>query len=334
MQTKMSLHCGITTSFVLSTIMGLLIMNPAAAWDREHAKTFATLPATAGNPEALTADSAGYLYVSSMFSGDIHKVTPTGDVEQSISVIPSSGLLLDLAFHPISGELLVVDLGAHALLSVDPDSGTAALFSEFPQTSGPNMMTFDALGRTYVSDSYQGIIWQIEPQGGTPRVWLQHELLATKNYPGFGANGIAFNNDASRMYVANTGEDTILEVPVDTNGGAGTPTVLAHSINGPDGLIVDARNNILVASNHGNEIVAIDPSGTAVAVLGDFEGISKSGTVKGLLSPSDLVLTKNSIYVTNFAIDASVFGLPQHATSAYTRLVRRHTIARIKLKLE
>jgi len=109
---------------------------------------------------------------------------------------------------------------------------------------------------------------------------------------------------------------------------------ILYSINRPDGLIIDAQDYILVASNHGNEIVVIDPTGKAVAIYGDFEGISASGKAKGLLSPSDLVQIGNTLYVSNFAIDTSLFGLEQHYASAYTKQVSRHTIARIKLSNE
>lgn len=315
-------------TFIIITSLGL--SQVAAAWERGKVNTFALLPAGSANPESITADTAGNLYVSTFGSGEIHKYDPHGRRLSSIKVSPSSGLLLDLAFHPATGDLLVVDFGARQVLSVDPLSGHATIFSAIPGDKAiPNALAFDRYGYVYVSDSAQATLWRIESAGGAPQAWLSDPLLGTRNYPLFGANGIAFNRDQSVLYVANTGDDTIVRVPVLADGRAGAATVLTNSVSTPDGLIVDGQDNILVASNHGNQIMRLNPAGTAIAVYGDFEGISDKGVVKGLLSPSSLIEVGNSLLVTNFALDVSRFGMAQHATSAYAKQVKRHSIARI-----
>jgi len=133
------------------------------------------------------------------------------------------------------------------------------------------------------------------------------------------------------MYVANTGEDSIVEMAVDAMGNAGETHILVNSINGPDGLIVDDNDNILVAANQSNQIIVLDPTGKATDVLGDFDGINKHGIVKGLLFPSGLVKVDKAIYITNFAVDLDIFGLVQSYSNEYTREVKRYSIARIKL---
>lgn len=61
-------------------------------------------------------------------------------------------------------------------------------------------------------------------------------LLQTSGVPPFGANGLAFNGDRSAMFVVNTGNDTVVRIPV-SGGSAGTPAVFVNSVNGADGLI-------------------------------------------------------------------------------------------------
>lgn len=327
----------IRISFINKTIsalfLNLIISSAAFAWDRGETETFALLPHNSINPEALTADANGNIYASTFFGGEIHRFSSNGQLVKSITVNPSSGSLTDLAFHPLTNALLVIDFGGKKVLQVNPVNGNASTFAEIPggANAAPNVLTFDSFGNTYVSDSFQGIIWRIPASGGFAEVWLSHKLLTTTGHPPFGANGLAFNNDFSKMYVANTGDDSIVQILVDGQGNAGLAEVLVNGINGPDGLIVDENDNILVAANQSNQIIVLNPAGKAISVLGDFNGVSKDGIVKGLLLPSDLIKMGKSIYVTNFALDLGVFGLVQSYSTPYTKLVKRYSISRIKL---
>ena len=62
-----------------------------------------------------------------------------------MSVAGSSNLLLDLAFHPITGALLVIDFGHQQVLTVDPRTGASTIFATIPggAAAGPNVLTFD-----------------------------------------------------------------------------------------------------------------------------------------------------------------------------------------------
>jgi sugar lactone lactonase YvrE len=323
-----------TIASITIILATMLVSGTAFAWDRGEAKTFALLPQNSTNPEALTADTEGNIYASTFFSGEVHRFSAKGELVSTIAVIPSSGLLVDLAFHPITNALLVVDFGGQKVLEVNSVTGSATTFADIPggANAGPNVLTFDAQGNVYVSDSFQGTIWRIPATGGMAQAWLSHPLLTTTGFPPFGANGLAFNNDYSRMFVANTGEDTIVQIAVDNEGNASTVEILVNGLNGPDGLIVDEHNNILVAANQSNQIIMLDPTGKAISVLGDFEGINEDGIVEGLLFPADLIKIGKHIYVTNFALDVSVFGLVQNYSTPYSKQVIRHSIARIKLE--
>ena len=96
-------------------------------------------------------------------------------------------------------------------------------------------------------------------------------MLTTTGVPPFGANGLAFNKAGNALFVANTGNDTIVKIPV-TGGTPGTPAVFVNSINGADGLILDGHDNLWVAANQADEIVVLDPTGKVIAKLGDFDG--------------------------------------------------------------
>ena len=176
-------------------------------------------------------------------------------------------------------------------------------------TAGPNALAFDAAGNVYISDSFQATIWRTAKTGGTPEPWVTDPLLGTAGVPPFGANGLAFNGKASSLFVANTGNDTIVRIPLP-NGAAGAhgmPEVFINSINGADGLIIDAADNLWVAANQADEIVVVDPTGRVIAKLGDFDGIDRQGSPVGLLFPASLVMVDNFLYVTNLSLDLRAF---------------------------
>lgn len=321
-----------TNRLTLTLVMLIsLFSNQANAWDREEAEKFVVLPKAATNPEAITADADGNIFVTTFYSGEIHSYTANGNLIRSIKLQTSSGILTDLAFHPDTGSLLVADFGAKKILNVNPFTGESTVFSQIPgEKAGPNVLTFDNEGNVYVSDSFQATIWKIPAEGGEAIAWLKDDLLSTTHFPTFGANGIAFNNDKTVLYIANTGEGTVLKVLIDENHKATSTIKLVNGLNGPDGLIVDNNNNILVAESFSNQIVKLNPEGNTVDVYGDFEGISKQGIVKGLLFPSDLVLVNEKLFVTNFAVDVTSFGFKQTGTNIYSKQVKRHSIAQIE----
>ena len=330
-----------TLRLVSTALLALALVSPANAWTRSPATTFATLPSGATTPEGITVDTAGNVYVTTFgfpesgpaTTGQIVVFSPNGKLlHPPLVVTGASPHLLGLAFHPTTNQLLVLDFGAGKVLNVDPQTGSATVFSDIGPTSGLNALTFDAAGFVYVSDSFQGIIWRIPSTGGAAVNWKQDPLLTTTGKPPFGANGLAFNNAGTALFVANTGDDSVVKIPV-SGGVAGAAAVLAYSINGADGLIIDASDNIWVCANQSDEIVVIDPTGKVIAKLGDFNGIDNQGAARGLLFPASLVFSGNFVLVTNLALDlGTVFGIPT-VDSQWAAQVTHYTVSKINRTL-
>lgn len=320
----------------IAVCLSVLLPGYAYAWDRSAATNFATLPAGAANPEGIAADAVGNIYVTTFAVSKPNELAqllvfnPNGRLLRQVSIANSSNLLLGLAFHPDTGKLLVIDFGAKQVLDVNPMTGASTVFTTIPggASAGPNALTFDGLGNVYISDSFQGTVWRTGREGGTVTPWVSSNLLTTTGVPPFGANGLAFNKDRDTLFVANTGNDTIVKIPV-ANGAAGTPEVFVNSINGADGLIIDDNDDLWVAANQADEIVVVDPSGRLLAKLGDFGGINRQGEPIGLLFPASLVRSGNFIYVTNLALDLRLFGAVQPVDAQWAAQVTRHTIAKI-----
>ncbi len=327
----------------LSLLILTLLSFHAYAWDRSRATIFATLPPGTAHPEGITVDAVGNVYVTTFDvsktsgPGDLIVFDSNGKLLRHVSVLGSTNLLLGPEFHPITGALLVIDFGAGKVLKVDPVTGISSVFTTVgpPPAHGLNDQTTDSAGNVYVSDSFQGTIWRIGPMGGTATAWVTHPLLTTKGFPAFGANGLAFNKEETAQFVANTGNRTIVKIPVvggspGTTGVPGTPEVFVNSVNGGDGLTIDDEDNIWVCANQADEIEVIDKTGRVIAKLGDFGGIDSKGAPIGLLFPASLVFspTREFIYVTNLSLDLRIFG-QQAVDSQWAAQVTTHTVSKI-----
>jgi sugar lactone lactonase YvrE len=322
------------------------VATPAKSWDRGSVETFATLPAGATGPEGLTVASDGKVYVTTFgFNasgqqpgpGKLYVFDANGKLLRQVNVMGSTSHLLGLAFHPTTHALLVIDFGAGKVLTIDPVNGGASDFMTVGGSAGLNALTFDSSGNVYVSDSFQGIIWKTGPGGGSPTAWVTDPLLLPNGVPPFGANGLAFNHAGNTLFVANTANDSIIKIPM-TGGVAGTPTALVYSINGADGLLIDASDNIWVAANQSDEIVVVDPSGKSIAKLGDFDGIAKDGSPRGLFFPASPAFSKDGkdLLVTNLALDVRLATAnPDFQTlqSQWAHQVTRYTISRVKARI-
>ena len=81
--------------------------------------------------------------------------------------------------------------------------------------------------------------------------------------------------------MTNTAYNSIVKFQVKVDGSAGAGVTFATGLNAPDGLAVDASDNLWVPANQGNEIVVVAPDGTVVAKKGDFDGITDDGSIRG-----------------------------------------------------
>jgi sugar lactone lactonase YvrE len=324
------------SAFVFATFM--LLSASAFAWDRGAVQSFATLPAGAPNPEGIAADRFGNIYASGFSPtsptgpGKVFVFDPTGRLIRVLQPAGSTNALLGMGFTA-DGALLVIDFGASQVLRVDPDTGASSVFITVPAGShGLNALTFDKRGNIYVSDSFQGAIWKTGPGGGLATQWAQDDLLLKPSgFPPFGANGLQFNKDETALFVANTANDSIVRIASNA-GTAGAASVFTNSINGADGLMLDEHDNVWVCANQSDEIVVTDPTGKAIAKLGDFEGV-RNGSPVGFLFPASLVRVGNFVYVTNLSLDLVPVTGSQSVDSQWAAQVTRHTISRIRAKI-
>jgi sugar lactone lactonase YvrE len=332
----------------------------ATAWERGQVETFATLPPGESHPEGITVDRDGNVYVVTVAAdkprtseGTLLVFDRQGKHLRTVTIRGSSRLLLDLGFHPRTGQLLVVDYKGGKVLSVDTMTGASSPFMTVTgKNPGLDGLTFDAAGNVYVSDAHQGIIWRVGPGGGEGTAWVSSTLLKpTRIPPTIGANGLAFNNKKTALFVANTANDIIVKIPV--SGPAmepATPEVFVNRVGGgPDGLVIDEHDNLWVACNQSNEIMVLEPKhGRVIAKLGDFKGIDRQGAPIGFLWSNSLVFHGDDVLVTNLSFDIETalsqlsdeLGLAhlvgknlQTIDGPWAKQVKVHTVSRIKRQI-
>jgi len=347
-----------TTLVLTAVLLGLITfgrteLGIAASGIRiGQATPFATLAADVKFPEGIAADADGRIYVSTFnVPSFIVKLGPGGKELQRTSDLGTP--LLGLAFN--AGNLFAADFGNGRILKILNGnlSNTPEVYATLPcctivpgfpfpfqkSTAAPNALVFDSSGDLLVSDSFQGEIFRIPAGGcsgggsGCVTSVAKNTQLATTGFPPFGANGLALRGGA--LYVANTGNDTVLRLPLGPGGTATTVDIWAESINGADGIVFDASDRLWVCANQGDELVVLEEIDTTTAdglpvkvgrvifKVGDFEGIVGSPgarQAKGFLFPASPVIVGHKVYVTNLALalTSAVGDEPEEGVDLFT----------------
>ena len=165
-------------------------------------------------------------------------------------------------------------------------------------------------------------------------MWVQNPLLTTTGDPPFGANGIGFNKAQSIMFVANTGNDTIVQIPV-TSGNPGTPAVFTNSINGADGLRARRRRQYLGGGQPGGRDRRGRPDRQGHRQARRLQRRRQDGVTRGLLFPASPAFSTDgkSLFVTNLELDLRAISLPQSVDLQWAAQVKRHSIAKLQARI-
>jgi len=294
---------------------------------------FATLPANVHLPEGITANPAtGDIFVGTFDFNSANKLVRLSRNGQVSAVRDFGGTpLLGLEFR--DGNVYILNFGASKVqrlpanftastpiqdvATIPPLPPPGSRFEDNPDGSqdsvtfgsngfpAPNAMVFDHAGNLYISDSFQGAIFEVvnpgacAPQCAVAVLVKQHPLLATAGTPPFGANGLAFSADEKTLFIANTGDHRVLQM------GIVDPmhpiSVFSISLHGADGLLFE-NGRLWVATNQADHVVALNDKGRIIIKAGEFGGLRPDGSPRGLLFPASMVVVGGWMYVTNLAL--------------------------------
>jgi hypothetical protein len=244
------------------------------------------LPGANYYPESLGVDpSNGTLYVGSITTGEVIKFAP-GQIEGTPFLAPGTvtgvaGVLVD----PTMQSLLVCVVNATTFQNSSVqryDLATGHLKATFSFPTGvvafADDMAFDSAHKLYVTDLLGAKVYRVDSldADGAMAVWASDPLLAPPQN-GFGADGISFDG-SSNFYVNNFGEATILRIPLNSDGTAGTVAALTLStVDDPDGGSIPAltapdgqrqldANTLLVVDGARGTLAKVAISGTTGTV--------------------------------------------------------------------
>ncbi|TME67185.1 MAG: hypothetical protein E6I54_00180 [Chloroflexi bacterium] len=293
-------------AIAFTAALALVSIQPvlAATFRQGVVQNFADLAtASCHNPEGITADAGGTLYAAGL-SGNICVVNGSGQITRVIPVAAGDALLGELF---VDGQIYVADnngdFSGGRVDRVNVATGAVTVIaSGFANT---NAFERDGNGTLYVSDSFRGAVYTVNPTTGATALWIQSELLRSHGFPGFGANGLAFDATRSNLYVANTGDDRIFRVAVNPDGSAGALSIFADgatidathqttgSLDGADGIVFDASGRLWVCANQANEIQVLSPTGTNLVKR--FSGAGDDA----MNFPASPVFVGHAMFVTN-----------------------------------
>jgi sugar lactone lactonase YvrE len=309
---------------VVSVLVLVIAALPAgAATASGHVQFVATFnPALGELPEGIAVDKRGSIFVSMGPLGQIREIRPDGSESVLATLAPPgpitiTGLAVD-APGTVYAAVQSADPAVSGVWQVTRDG----VVSRLPGSAAivlPNGLAFDKVGNLYVTDTILGAVWRIPP-GGSAELWSLDPLLAGDGsaplpFP-VGANGIAYRHGV--VYVSNSELGRIVRIPVEHDGSAGTPTVLAEhpALISADGIALDVHGNIYVAVIFQSTIARLAPNGSGLTILAtaadglDFPSSLAFGTGRG---------DRQSLFFVNFAV-GPLFGLPPGAGPGVLKL--------------
>lgn len=218
--------------------------------------------------EGPAFDKEGNLWMVSIASGAIEKVTPAG---VCTTVTNTGGEPQGLKFHK-DGRLFGVDR-KRGVFTIDTKTGKVSDYVRYFQNEnfrGPNDLIFDKDGGIYFTDPWGSSM--LNARGGLYYVSPEPEKQITRladnlHFP----NGITLSPDEKTLYVADFAAQLVLAVPIESPGvlNVGFAHVAAYLSGGwgTDGMATDANGNVYVAHYLAGEVVVLDSGGFLVGTI-------------------------------------------------------------------
>ena len=241
-------------------------------------------------PENVALAPDGVAYATFATGRQIARITPNGSM-RILATLPAPA---DGGVNtPVLGFALTTGIvrDSHGTLYFLYATGTANLtgvwrlrpggkperIAALPATGLPNGLALDERsGNLYVADSVLGTIWRVAKNGGPAKAWSTAPELASTAF--LGANGLKLRGGA--VWGTNLDKGTVLRIPIDHRGLAGTVQIRATGLTGIDDFAFTGHGNQLVAALNGpNTVVLIQPNGTTKTLLTATDGLQNPTSI-------------------------------------------------------
>lgn len=314
--------------YISATILGLAA---TAAMKAEPGPRI-SFEALESYPEGIAYNkNANVYYVSSARLGNIGKVTPEGSytiLHGDTSLKSTYGLTL----HPDGKRLFACAGDANyskytnpatrmkmaRLISIDVATGRKLsdvdLSALLPGKHFVNDITFDNQGNAYVTDSFAGAVYKVNPQG-KPCVFCKSDQFKTE---GVGLNGIVYHSGGF-LLVDNSSRGQLFKIDLKDPSKVSVVET-GQFFMGADGLVLNDPGRLTVVVNGGNDkiyqLTSTDnwksAKVSAATHLTDRFTYPSTATLNGvdvwvMNSQFSQLLDSNAVPVKTFAMQKAVF---------------------------
>jgi len=258
-------------------------------------------------PEGVAArQGSGYVALGAL--GRVLEVSPDG-AYRAYADVPTGGTVHGLAFDG-AGRLLLVAVsprpGESGVWRAAAGGGPAAFIAGASGYTGPGAVAVDRGGGVWLTDSAQGSIWRLAPDGRSLTRWSSDPLLAggavvcgPAQTVRTGANGIVVDLAASAVFVTNTDRATLVRVPIAADGSALAAVVISPRdcprLAGPWGLAAGPAGSLVVAAGAVDQLTLATSAGVLTAVSVP-EGLLRSPAGVAFDAESGALWVANSAY--------------------------------------
>ncbi|MBV8277693.1 MAG: DJ-1/PfpI family protein [Verrucomicrobia bacterium] len=243
--------------------------------------------------ENIAVSEAGEIFVTSLAEGKVYCVGDGKPVAVA-EVDKAAGLSFDAKGNLLIGSSVgskspgIYRLGARG----------ADLVVPMPDAAFLNGLTHLTGDRYLVADSYKSLIWEVDVDAKSHRVWLEHPALATNADPFHpvpqyfpGVNGIKLHG--GYVYASSTQQQKLVRIPLKKDFSAGALEVWMTNIN-LDDFAFDEKGYLFGTTHVYNSVVRIDPERRITIVAGLDQGMAGSTAIAFGRTAKD----SKSLYVT------------------------------------
>jgi sugar lactone lactonase YvrE len=249
-------------------------------------------------PENIKLEPDGSAVVTFNRARQVARVSTKGVVTILATLpAPASGTALATGIVRTKDGALYVNYSAGVLSSIwriPPNGGLPSQFVALPDVAALNGLAIDESGSSlYVTDSSKGAVWNISLRpgmAGAVTLWAQGAQLQPTASSAIASNGIKVHNGA--VWLSNTAQGTLMSIPINEDGTAGTITTKATGLTAIDDFAFTGSGDVVAAQNFVSEVSIVHQDGTHVTVLTSSDGLS---------NPTSIAIRGSTVYVASGA---------------------------------